>query len=86
MRSVTKADREYAAKFGVSLSIEKHGIYGDEWDWVAKPSKPSWYPNVGEARTPVGTEARSVVRIVAERMGTGKADFHGFKLLTKAVA
>lgn len=80
MKAVNKADQEYAAKFGVILSVEKYGIYGDEFDWVASPMKPHFYPNAGIARMPASNSesARSVVRIIAERIGTGTADFYGF--------
>lgn len=76
--NVPKYAADYAAKFGVNLTVSKHGIYGDEWDWEAKPSRPTRYPTVGYALAPVGTDPRAVVRIVAERMGTGRNGPTGF--------
>lgn len=72
MKSIPKDAAEYAAKFGVYLTMERYGIYGDEWDYVAKPAKPSWYPTAGEFRTPVGTDPKGAIRTMAERMGTGR--------------
>lgn len=72
MKAVPKEAAEYAAKFGVALRVEQYGIYGDEWDYVASPAKPTWYSSAGEFRTPVGTDPKGAVRTMAERMGTGR--------------
>lgn len=70
--TVSKAVLEFAEKFGVEITVDKHGIYGDEWDWVARPLKPTWYPNVKVVFMSVLTDPKAAIRNVAEQMGTGK--------------
>lgn len=79
-RKVSQSLQDYAAKFRVLVTIERYGIYGDEWDYVAQPANPSHYPNVKPARLPVGNcgAAEMAIRMVAERMGTGKHTTRGF--------
>jgi len=77
-RNVPNSVSEYAAKFGVSITIEQYGIYGDAFDYVARPGKPTWYPTVGDFRVPIGTDPKSAIRAIAERMGTGKYGPRGF--------
>jgi len=72
--AVPKAAQDYAAKFGVVLTVEKHGIYGNEWDYVATPENAHWYPNSKPRRAPVGQDPRNIVRAVAEEIGTGESD------------
>lgn len=76
--TIPKYAAEYAAKFEVSLAVDQHGIYGDDWDWIATPAKPAWYPNAGYCRIPSGCDPRECIRVIAERIGTGRADFYGF--------
>jgi hypothetical protein len=68
----SKSVQQYAARFRVVIKAEKHGFFGDEWDWVAEPDKPSHFPNAGTSRQPVGCDPKICIRIVAERMGTGR--------------
>lgn len=70
--AITSDIREFAAKFGVSITVETFGIYGDFADYVAAPANRSHYPNVQPFRIPVGTDPKSAVRAIAERMGTGR--------------
>jgi len=79
MRAVPKSAAEYAAKFDVSLKVDKYGIYGDEWDWLAAPVNPGWYPSAGYARGPIASDPKTYVRIVASRMGTGRDGPRGFE-------
>lgn len=75
---IGKEATEYAARFGVKLTKERHGIFGNDWDAVAVPAEPRHY-HVQPFRVPWSAEGwRMAVRGMAERMGTGYADFHGF--------
>jgi hypothetical protein len=76
MRTVTKATSDYAARFGITVTIDRYGIYGDEWDWLAVPTKPLHY-YVAPVRAPIETDPRAIVRILAERIRTGRNNDQG---------
>ena len=80
-KTVPTSLKTYAEKFGVAITTEKHGFYGDDWDYVVEPANRSHYPSVSPVIMPAhGVEAgRMAIRIVAGRMDTGEEVAGGFR-------
>ena len=72
--AIPKRVQEYADKFGVSVRVEKHGIYGNEWDYVVEPAKKDWFPSVSARRVGVDVDPIGTIQGVAEAMGYGRAN------------
>lgn len=82
---VSASVAQYAKRFGVVVKVDKCGCFGDMWDWVASPANPHRHPTVQPFRSPCDVDPKMAVRVVAERMGTGRYDHHGFKLVREEV-